>query len=145
MKRGQDELLQSVPSDLFFRLRQAREFMDDCYASDISLEDLALVACVSPFHLLRTFREAFGITPHQYLIRRRIERARELLSFARISITDVCFDVGFESPGSFSTLFRKWTGNSPMVYRTRVFVNHPIWIPSCYVRSYGFSPFASQK
>jgi AraC-like DNA-binding protein len=131
---------QPVPSDLFLRLRRAREFMDECYAADIDLIELSKVACVSPFHLLRSFREAFGITPHQYLTRRRIERARELLSFSDSSITDVCFDVGFESPGSFSTLFRKFTGNSPLSYRSQIFIQRRIWIPSCYSRSYGISP-----
>src|SRR4026207_273446 len=98
----------SVPSDLFFRLRRAREYLDDSYASEIRLDDLARVACISPFHLLRTFRQTFGITPHQYLVRRRIERAGELLQISRSSVTDICFRVGFESPGSFSSLFRKW-------------------------------------
>ncbi|PWT89128.1 MAG: hypothetical protein C5B54_09450 [Acidobacteria bacterium] len=122
-------------------MRQAREFIDDCYASNIDLAKLARLACVSPFHFLRTFRAAFGITPHQYLIRRRIERSRELLSFSSTSITDVCFEVGFESLGSFSTLFRKVTGSSPLSYRTRIFFQRPIWIPACYINSYGLSPF----
>jgi AraC-like DNA-binding protein len=135
----------SVPSDLFFRLRRAREFLDDSYATDVRLQDLARVACVSPFHLLRTFRQTFGITPHQYLIRRRIERAGELLHLSSSSVTDICFRVGFESPGSFSSLFRKWTGNSPIAYRNRVFLTRPIWIPACYARSYALSPFQQQK
>ena len=134
--------MKSIRSDLFLRLRRAREFMDECYATDIDLSELSKIACVSPFHLLRSFRDAFGITPHQYLMRRRIDRARELLSFSDSSVTDVCFEVGFESPGSFSTLFRKVTGDSPLSYRTRIFVRRPIWIPSCYLRSYGISPFA---
>ena len=145
MKREDQKFRYSVPSDLFIRLRRAREYMDDSYASNISLEDLARVACVSPFHLLRTFRQTFGITPHQYLIRRRIERAGELLHLSDTSVTDVCFRVGFESPGSFSTLFRKWTGNSPLAYRSRIFLTRPIWIPACYMRSYGLTPIAQQK
>src|SRR5262245_41619470 len=145
MKEDQQKGKHSVPSDLFFRLRRAREFMDDCYASDIRLEDLARVACVSPFHLLRSFRQSFGITPRQYLIRRRMERAEELLHFSRTSVTDVCFNVGFESPGSFSSLFRKWTGESPFTYRSRLFLTPRIWIPACYVRSYGVSSLGAQK
>jgi AraC-like DNA-binding protein len=129
--------VKQIPSDLFLRLRNLREFMDEAYASDLDLETLSRMACVSPFHLLRSFREAFGITPHQYIMRRRINRARELLSFSRTSVTDVCLDVGFESPGSFSTLFRRFTGSSPLSYRTRVFLHRPIWIPSCFIRTFG--------
>jgi transcriptional regulator GlxA family with amidase domain len=145
MDRKKDDTRVSVPPDLFLRLRRAREYMDDCYASAIDLDHLSRLACVSPFHFLRMFRRAFGITPHRYLMRRRIERARELLSFSNASVTDVCFDVGFESHGSFSTLFRKITGDSPIAYRTRVVVTRPIWIPSCYIRSYGISLLPPEK
>jgi len=124
-----------VPIDLFLRLRRAREYMDECYASPINLDQLSRIAYVSPYHLIRAFRIAFGVTPHQYLSRRRIERARELLAFSGQSITDVCFGVGFESLGSFSTLFRKLTGDSPLSYRKQIGVRRPIWIPSCYSRS----------
>lgn len=130
-------LLGAVPTDLFLRLRRARELMDDCYAESLDLEQLARIACLSPFHLLRSFRSAFGETPRQYLIRKRIEKARELLAFSNSSITDVCMDVGYESLGSFSTLFRKVTGHSPLDYRCRVFIRKPVWVPSCYVRNWG--------
>lgn len=127
----------SVPTDLFLRLRRAREFMDDSYAENLDLERLSRIACLSPYHLLRSFRDAFGETPRQYLIRRRIEKARELLAYGAASVTDVCLDVGYESLGSFSTLFRKVTGQSPLDYRCRVFVRTPVWVPSCYVRNWG--------
>jgi AraC-like DNA-binding protein len=63
------------------------------------------------------FREEFAITPHQYLIDRRIEKAKELLRHRRLTVTDVCFEVGFQSVGSFSTLFRQRVGDAPINYR----------------------------
>ena len=78
--------------------------------------------CQEAGHLIlsyRLFRQAFATTPHQYLIHRRIERAKELLRSRRISVTDVCFEVGFQSLGSFSSLFRRCVGDAPVNYRER--------------------------
>jgi transcriptional regulator GlxA family with amidase domain len=68
---------------------------------------------------LRLFRQAFNKTPHQYLIERRIERAKELLSANDLRVTDVCFEVGFQSLGSFSSLFHKAVGHPPITYREK--------------------------
>ena len=111
--------------------------MEDCYNQEIDIERLSKEACFSPFHFLRSFRSAFGETPHQYLTRRRIDRARELLAHSGLSITDICFEVGYESLGSFSTLFRKETGRSPLEFRTRIFLRPQLRIPSCYARMFG--------
>jgi AraC-like DNA-binding protein len=78
---------------------------------------MAAVACLSPNHFLRTFKQLFHQTPHQYLISKRLEEARRLLSLTEMPVTDVCFSVGFESLGSFSWLFRHRTGVSPEAYR----------------------------
>ena len=83
----------------------------------VTLEDLARVSCLSPNHLLRTFRQAFGRTPHQFLVERRLEEAKRLLRDKEIPVTEVCLKVGFESPGSFSVLFRKRFGASPSEWR----------------------------
>ena len=129
--------LGAVPSDVFFRLLRAREFMYDCYSQSIRLEEIAGIAGISPFHFLRSFHSAFGETPYRYLTRRRIDKARELLSITHRSVTDICFDVGYESMGAFSTLFRRMTGNSPLSYRSRIVVPRRWAIPCCYMRMWG--------
>ena len=136
--RPASDRLGSVPQDVFLRLQRAREFMYDCYPQPLELEEMARVACMSPFHFLRMFQQAFGETPYRYLTRRRIDRARELLSLTSRSVTDVCFDVGYQSLGSFSTLFRRVTGNSPLSYRTRIVTPRRLVIPCCFTRMWGY-------
>jgi AraC-like DNA-binding protein len=85
----------------------------------VTLEDLARVSCLSPNHLLRTFRQAFGQTPHQFLVERRLEEAKRLLRDRDVPVTEICMKVGFESLGSFSALFRKRFGASPSEWRGR--------------------------
>ena len=106
-------------SEVHERLCRARAFIDECYDLPLDLEEISKQACLSRYHFLRLFREAFATTPHQYLIQKRIEKAKELLRVRRLSVTDVCFEVGFESLGSFSTLFRKCVGDAPVNYRAR--------------------------
>ena len=114
---------QNLPEDVYRRLCRARDFMDDCYDLPLDLDQIARRACFSRFHFIRLFRRAFERTPHQYLVQRRIERAKELLTSSQLSVTDVCFEVGFQSLGSFSSLFHKCVGHPPMAYRARVFVH----------------------
>jgi AraC-like DNA-binding protein len=106
-------------ADLDERLWRARRFIDESYHLPINLAEISKQACLSRYHFLRLFRETFDTTPHQYLIQRRIERAKELLRLHGLSVTDVCFEVGFESLGSFSSLFRKCVGHAPINYRRR--------------------------
>ena len=101
------------------RLGRAREFIDHCYDHPLSLEQISEKACFSRYHFLRLFRQVFNKTPHQYLIERRIERAKELLSSDELRVTDVCFEVGFQSLGSFSSLFHKYVGHAPITYREK--------------------------
>src|SRR2546430_10994598 len=101
------------------RLCRARNFIDECYDLPLDLDEISKQACLSRYHFLRLFREAFATTPHQYLMRRRIEKAKELLRSRRLSVTEVCFEVGFLSLGSFRTLFRKRVGDTPINYRAR--------------------------
>src|SRR5215831_17477893 len=105
--------------DVRERLSHARKFIDESYHLPLDLTKISRQACLSRYHFLRLFRDAFNTTPHQYLIQRRIERAKELLRSRNLSITDVCFEVGFESLGSFSSLFRKRVGHAPAIYRRR--------------------------
>src|ERR1700742_779476 len=83
------------------RLGRAREFIDHCYDHPLNLDQISEKACFSRYHFLRLFRQAFNKTPHQYLIERRIEKAKELLRSNELRVTDVCFEVGFQSLGSF--------------------------------------------
>jgi AraC-like DNA-binding protein len=101
------------------RLGRARDFIDHCYDHPLNLDQISEKACFSRYHFLRLFRQAFNKTPHQYLIERRIEKAKELLSGAELRVTDVCFEVGFQSLGSFSSLFHKCVGHTPVTYREK--------------------------
>jgi AraC-like DNA-binding protein len=105
--------------EVFERLNRARTFIDRCYDLPINLDEISSQACFSRYHFLRLFRQAFDKTPHQYLVERRIERAKELLSTKDIRVTDICFEVGFESLGSFSSLFHKTVGHAPITYREK--------------------------
>jgi AraC-like DNA-binding protein len=95
----------STAPEVLERLDRARKFIDRCYDLPLNLDEISSHACFSRYHFLRLFRQAFHKTPHQYLIDRRIERAKELLSGNDLRVTDVCFEVGFQSLGSFSSLF----------------------------------------
>jgi len=102
---------------LYKRLYRSKEYIDDCYNEPIDLNLIASKAYFSPYHFLRLFKKVYNKTPHQYLTERRIEKAKELLSKSDMPITHVCFEIGFESVGSFSTLFNKRVGFSPAEYR----------------------------
>ena len=99
------------------RMLRARDAMDRSYAEPLDIVRLARIAVVSETHFIRTFRAVFGETPHRYLQRRRIERAMFLLRTTDRRVTDVCFDSGFASLGTFSRTFTAIVGESPSVYR----------------------------
>ncbi|MFL5912786.1 MAG: helix-turn-helix domain-containing protein [Gaiellaceae bacterium] len=98
-------------------LLRARDLVDSRYAEPLDLDALARAAHVSPRHFSRSFRQTFGETPHQYLLTRRIERARHLLRTTDLQVAEVCLSVGFNSVGSFTTTFRRHVGVSPTEYR----------------------------
>jgi AraC-like DNA-binding protein len=108
-----------TPSALFTlpALRRARDVIDLRYAEPLDLAALAREAGYSKFHFLRAFAAAYGETPRTYLTRRRLERAKTLLRVANLTVTEICFLVGFESLGSFSSLFRRVVGQTPSAYR----------------------------
>jgi len=114
--------------DLNRRLLRARDAMDRAYAEPLDVKSVAAVAHVSEAHFIRTFRAVFGETPHRYLQRRRVERSMFLLRETDRSVTDVCFDVGFSSLGTFSRMCRVIVGETPSHYR----LGHgPIVAPNC--------------
>jgi AraC-like DNA-binding protein len=128
--------------ELRHRLYAARRWMDQNYFKPLTLEEIARQACVSRFHFLRLFKSAFSQTPHQYLMQRRIQKAKEMLTAGGHSVTDVCFEVGFESLGSFSHLFRRQVGHPPASYRMG---RHQaslkplpmVPVPACFLAMYG--------
>lgn len=85
-----------------------------------TIEALAREVGISPYHFIRQFEAVFGVTPHQYRIQVRLDRAKQLLAAHRRSVTAVCMEVGFTSLGSFSTLFSRRFGETPSGYRRRV-------------------------
>lgn len=130
--------------ETYKRLCLAREFIDDCFDQSLDLERISRQAFFSPYHFLRLFRQAFQKTPHQYLTERRLEKAKELLAASELSVTEICFTVGFQSLGSFSSLFHKQIGHSPSFYREQMYprfhiaVLYPeIPIPACFLLMYG--------
>ena len=115
-------------------LLRVKDLIDRAYADDLDVNALAQSAAVSPAYFSRSFKAAFGETPHQYLMSRRMERAMALLRSGEHSVTDVCFAVGFASLGSFSTQFRRFVGVSPNAYRRLDRHEELSKVPSCFVR-----------
>ena len=130
-------------ADLRERLWRARKFIDECYDQPLDLTEISKQACLSRYHFLRSFREAFDTTPRQYLIQRRIEKAKELLCKRSLTVTEVCFAVGFQSLGSFSALFHKCVGDAPINYRRRQRQSLQK-IHGCFISMYGLKPSDSK-
>jgi AraC-like DNA-binding protein len=104
----------------FRRLCRARELLGEPQEHAPSIEDVARQVEISPFHFIRQFEAVFGVTPHQFRVRARLERAKRLLALGHHSVTEVCMEVGFSSLGSFSALFRRRVGASPSAYQRRL-------------------------
>jgi AraC-like DNA-binding protein len=102
--------------------------MDRAYAEPLNVRTVSAVAHVSPAYFIRSFRAVFGETPHRYLQRRRVERSMFLLRETQRSVTDICFDVGFTSLGTFCRTFRHIVGETPSAYRRG---HGPIVAPHC--------------
>jgi AraC-like DNA-binding protein len=111
-------------------LRRVRDRIDRDHAQPLDVEELAAAVHMSAGHLSREFKRAYGESPYQYLMTRRIERAMTLLRRGDLSITEVCFAVGFSSLGTFSTRFRELVGVSPSEYRRQA-ATATEGIPAC--------------
>ncbi len=119
--------------DTFRRLCAARDLLAEAAERPLSVKEIAREARISPFHFIRQFEALFGLTPHQFRIESRLDRARRLLVNGH-PVTDVCMEVGFESLGSFSTLFARRVGRPPSEYqrRARALIHRPEKIfPGC--------------
>ena len=99
------------------KLRAVTDFISDNYERDLALSELARVAGMSTFHFAREFKRATGTTPHQYLIKFRVERAKSLLIESKLPLVEVGFRSGFSHQSHFSRLFRRLTGTTPLSYR----------------------------
>ncbi|HEX6235704.1 MAG TPA: helix-turn-helix transcriptional regulator [Acidimicrobiales bacterium] len=119
-------------------LLRAKDLADGGYFEPLTAVDLARAAGLSPAHFSREFRRAFGESPHQYLLTRRLERAAALLRNTDRNVTEICFAVGLSSLGSFTTSFRRIYGVPPLAYRASFPpAQRHVRIPSCIARDYG--------
>jgi AraC-like DNA-binding protein len=104
-------------SELHRRLHRGRDYLAACYSVTVTVAGAAKAAALSPYHFHRQFRSVFGETPMQFVQARRLEAARRMLLTTDLPVTQICLLVGFESLGSFSTLFRRRFGRSPREFR----------------------------
>ncbi|MDF2145868.1 helix-turn-helix transcriptional regulator [Knoellia sp. p5-6-4] len=128
-----------APTDVLVHLRRARDLADLEFAGPLDLDRLAGVAGLSKFHFLRLFRATYGVTPGEYLSRRRIERAQDLFRATNLTVTEVCHAVGFSSLGSFSSRFRTVVGESPSEFQARYAAAGAPHIPGCFVFMWGLA------
>jgi AraC-like DNA-binding protein len=119
-------------------LLRAKDLADARYFEPLGVDDMARAAGLSRAHFSREFRRAFGESPHSYLLTRRLERAAALLRNTDRSVADICFSVGLQSVGSFTTSFTRTFGASPTAYRAKF---PPAVararLPTCVLRVYG--------
>ena len=128
-----------IRDDIYERVVAAKLFIDDNYCDPIGLKDISDRAYLSRFHFHRLFTRIYRKTPHQYLTRKRIEKAKDLLAENK-TVTDVCNEVGFESIGSFSVLFKKEIGFATQYYRNMAWLKKQQgkeqpkkFIPHCFI------------
>lgn len=127
-----------VPAEVAVHLRRARDHMDARFTERLTLADVAAVAGYSSYHFAREFSRAFGASPIAYLAARRVERAKDLLRSANLTVTEVCHAVGFTSLGTFSARFTEIVGASPTAYRAEhVRRGGPPPVPGCFALAWG--------
>jgi AraC-like DNA-binding protein len=132
-----------LTTDIYQRIAAAKVFIDKNYHEPIDLDQISRQAILSRFYFHRLFTRIYKKTPHQYVTQIRLEAAKVLLAKEGISITDVCNMIGFESLGSFSTLFSKQAGYSPQYYRNIAWLKKKLvreqpkrFVPHCFVEQY---------
>jgi AraC-like DNA-binding protein len=119
-------------------LLRARDLADSRYFEALDVDDLAAAAGLSRAHFSREFRRTFGLSPHAYLLTRRLERAAALLRNTDRTVAEICLDVGLTSVGSFTTSFKRAHGMTPTAYRAAYppAASQAV-VPACFVRAYG--------
>jgi len=132
----------NLTTDIYQRIVAAKVYIDENYQDSIDLEQISKRAFLSRFHFHRLFRQVYKRTPHQYLTQKRLDKAKDLLSENK-PVTDVCNEVGFESIGSFSVLFKKEIGFAPQYYRNMAYkkkmeqlAQPKKAIPHCFIENY---------
>jgi AraC-like DNA-binding protein len=128
---------------IYKKIAHSKIFIDNNHEKPLNLNEISREACMSKFHYLRLFKTIYNKTPHQYLLEKKIDKAKELLK-NDAPVTDVCFHLGFESTTSFSRLFKNFTGQSPRDYKRKIFqINFEIKreplivIPGCFLGMHG--------
>ncbi|OAF14890.1 AraC family transcriptional regulator [Bradyrhizobium centrolobii] len=114
----EDHAGRTVRSLQRWRLKRVLQYVDDNLSGRITPQDLATVAGLSRMHFAAQFRAAIGIRPHEYLLKRRIERAQELLKQADVSLVDVALTIGFQTQAHFTTVFKRFAGDTPYQWRS---------------------------
>ena len=135
----------NLTPDIYQRIVSAKVFIDENYQEQINLDDVSEQAFFSRFHFHRLFTRIYRRTPHQYITQKRLDKAKELLKENK-AVTDVCNEVGFESIGSFSVLFKKEIGFAPQYYRNMAYkkkmeqqAQPKKAIPHCFIERYKLS------
>lgn len=109
----------STRAELYRRVQIGHEYLSAYFNRQITIQDAAVAACMSGNHFLRSYKQLFGRSPHQYLTERRLQEARKMLRTTNLTVTEICMEAGFQSPSSFSLLFSKWYGISPIAFRKK--------------------------
>lgn len=130
---------------MYRRIVEAKLFIDQHYDQKIELDNISDQACFSKYHFLRLFKQVYGMSPHKYLTSVRLNKAKALLD-KQMPVSDVCFDVGFDSLPSFSSLFKRQIGMSPKAYaeqaqqHKQAAESAPLqFVPGCFVENYGWN------
>ena len=131
-----------LTTDIYQRIAAAKIYIDENFQDTLDLEVISSRAYLSRFHFHRLFTRIYQRTPHQYLTQKRLDKAKELLSENK-PVTEVCNEVGFESIGSFSTLFKKEIGFAPQYYRNKAWLRKQQtkeqpkkFIPHCFIERF---------
>jgi AraC family transcriptional regulator len=107
----------STRIEIYRRLNRAKDYIDSCFSENVTLAHLAEIACMAEHHFLRHFKNAFDITPHQYITQRRLEEAKQLLKRTEKPVSMIIHMIGFECPSSFGRLFKNYTSYTPIGFR----------------------------
>ncbi len=132
-----------ITTDVYQKIVSAKIFIDENFDQPLDLNIISKHSCISRFHFHRLFTRIYRKTPHRYLTQKRIDSAKQMLAGDDLSVSEICNNVGFESIGSFSVLFKKEIGFAPQYYRNLAFLKKKLakeqpkkFIPHCFIESY---------
>jgi AraC-like DNA-binding protein len=132
-----------ITPEVYKRIVSAKLYMDENFDQPLDLDIISRKSCISRFHFHRLFTRIYRKTPHRYLTQKRMESAKQMLADEELSVSEICNNVGFESIGSFSILFKKEIGFAPQYYRNLAYLKKKLakeqpkkFIPHCFIESY---------